>query len=339
MEAAMAQWSVWQQARSIAASLVLIGGTTFGWVAASLAQSYPSKPVKIVVPFPAGGPLDFTARLLADALATRLKQPFIVENRPGASGNLGTEAVARAAPDGYSLLFSLDTPMTVNPALFDKLPFDPVRDFAPISAVASFSLTLVTHPSVPVSSVAEFVAHAKALGDKPLLYGSGGGGGDPGHLTMEYFRSRSGFAGQHVPFKGNTEVVMGLVGGHIQAGFLATPGVLPGVREGRLKALGVSSPARSELAPEIPTIAESGYAGFDVRFYQVMLAPAGTPESIRAILEREVRNAIQSTEQQSRLRAQALEPVAATGTETEALLRAAAERWLRVVHSADIQRR
>jgi tripartite-type tricarboxylate transporter receptor subunit TctC len=229
--------------------------------------------------------------------------------------------------------------MTVNPALFDKLPFDPFRDFAPISTVASFSLTLVTHPSVPVRSVAEFVTHAKALGDRPLLFGSGGGGGDPGHLTMEYFRSRAGFAGQHVPFKGNAEVVMGLVGGHIQAGFLATPGVLPSVRDGRLKALGVSSAARSELAPAIPTIAESGYAGFDVRFYQVMLAPAGVPESIRATLEREVHNAMQSAELRSRLRAQALEPMDATSTETDALLRTAADRWKRVVQSAHIPHR
>jgi tripartite-type tricarboxylate transporter receptor subunit TctC len=329
----------WQQARSIAAGLVLIGGTTFGWAAAAIAQSYPSKPVKIVVPFPAGGPLDFTARLLADGLATRLKQPFIVENRPGASGNLGTEAVAKAPADGYSLLFVLDTPLTVNPALFDKLAFDPFRDFTPISAVASFSLTLVAHPSVPVRSVADFVTHAKALHDRPLLYGSGGGGGDPGHLTMEYFRSRAGFAGQHVPFRGNAEVVMGLVGGHVQAGFLATPGVLQNVREGRLTALGVSSPARNSSAQEIPTIAESGYADFDVRFYQVLLAPAGIPDSIRGILEREVRSAMQSPEQQSRLRAQAVEPMDVTGAETDALLRAAAERWRRVVQSANIQRK
>jgi tripartite-type tricarboxylate transporter receptor subunit TctC len=339
MEAAMARWSGWQQARRIVAVLVLIGAATVGCLPAAVAQNYPSKPVRIVVPFPAGGPLDFTARLLADALAARLKQPFIVENRPGASGNLGTETVARAAADGYSLLFALDTPFTVNPALFDKLGFDPFQDFAPISAVASFSLTLVTHPSVPVRSVAEFVTHAKALRDRPLLYGSGGAGGDPGHLTMEYFRSQAGFAGQYVPFKGNAEVVMGLVGGHIQAGFLATPGVLPSVREGRLKALGVSSPARSELAPEIPTIAESGYADFDVRFYQVMLAPAGTPDAIRSILEREVRDAMQSADQRSRLRSQALEPMTATGTEAEALLRAAAERWRRVVQSAGIQRK
>lgn len=334
----MARWIGWQQARAIAASMVLIGGATFGCVGSAAAQIYPSKPVRIVVPFPAGGPLDLSARLIADALATRLKQPFIVENRPGASGNLGTEAVAKAAPDGYSLLFALDTPLTVNPALFDKLGFDPLRDFTPIATVASFSLTLVTHPSVPVRSLSEFVAHAKALGDKPLLFGSGGGGGDPGHLTMEYFRSQAGFAGQHVPFKGNAEVVMGLVGGHIQAGFLATPGVLPGVREGRLTALGVSSPARSELAPEIPTIAESGYAGFDVRFYHVMLAPAGIPEAVRIVLEREVHDAMQSTDLQSRLRAQAIEPVGAAGTETDTLLRAAADRWRRVVQSANIKR-
>jgi tripartite-type tricarboxylate transporter receptor subunit TctC len=316
---------------------VVLMASALGFANAALAQAYPSKHVKIVVPFPAGGPLDLTARLLAEQLAASMKQPFIVENRPGASGNIGTDAVAKAMADGYTLLLNLETPLTVNPSLFAKLPFDPVADFAPIATVASLSLTLVVHPSVPVHSVADFVAHAKGLGARPLLYGSGGAGGDPGHLTMEYFRKQAGFEGIHVPFKGNAEVVMGLVGGHVQAGFLATPGVLQNVRAGRLKALAVSSPQRIPLASEIPTIAESGYSGFDVRFYLVMLAPAGTPEPIRAVLEREVQRALQSPELRARLQAQALHPIAATGAETGALLKGAAERWRGVVQSARIQ--
>ena len=160
------------------------------------------------------------------------------------------------------LLLVLDTPFTVNPSMYAKLPFDPGRDFAPISTVASFSLTLVVHPSVPVNSVAEFVAHAKARKDRPLIYGSGGGLGSPGHLAMEYFRIRAGFGGVHVPHKGNAEVVISLVGGQIEAGFLATPGVLQNVRDGRLKAFAVSSARRSPLAPDIPTMTESGYPGF-----------------------------------------------------------------------------
>jgi tripartite-type tricarboxylate transporter receptor subunit TctC len=324
-------------ARSVAAGVVLMSAAALGLAAAAVVQSYPSKPVKIVVPFPAGGPLDFTARLLADKLAASMKQPFLVENRSGVSGNIGTEAAAKAAPDGYTLLLVLDTPLTVNPSLYARLAFDPVRDFTPISTVASFSLTLVVHPSVPVNSIAEFVAYAKARKDRPLIYGSGGGRGDPGHLTMEYFRMQAGFEGVHVPYKGNAEVVMSLVGGQIQAGFLATPGVLQNVRDGRLKALAVSSPRRTPLAPDVPTIAESGHSGFEVGFYQMMLAPAGIPEAIRALLEREVQHALQSPDLQARLRAQALEPIVSTGAETSALLKTAAERWQTVIKTANIR--
>ena len=320
----------------VAAGVILLSASALGFTAAS-EQSYPSRPVKIVVPFPAGGPLDFTARMLADKLGASMKQPFVVENRPGASGNIGTDVVAKADSDGYTLLFVLDTPLTVNPTLYAKLAFDPIRDFKTISSAASFSLTLVVHPSVPVTSVAEFVAYAKSLKDRPLLYGSGGGRGDPGHLTMEYFRMQAGFEGVHVPYKGNAEVVMGLVAGQIQAGFLATPGVLQLVREGQLKALAVSSNRRTQLAPEIPTIAESGYPGFEAGFYQVMLAPAGTAEPIRVALEREVQHALQSSDLQTRLRAQALEPMGSTSAETSALLKSAAEKWQTVIKTSNIR--
>ena len=267
----------------LTAAAILLAGIAGPRTDAAVEPNYPTRPVRIVVPFPPGGPLDFTARLVSDKLATSLKQAFVVENRPGASGHIGTDAVAKAEPDGYTLLFVLETPLTVSPALYAKLPFDPVADFEPISVAASFSMALVVHPSVPATSVPEFVAYAKNL-ERPLLYGSGGGRGDPGHLTMEFFRMTAGFEGLHVPYKGNAEVVMGLVGGQVQAGFLATPGVLPLAREGRLKALALSSPRRAAYAPEIGTIAENGYAGFEVGFYQVMLAPKAVPEPIRALL-------------------------------------------------------
>jgi tripartite-type tricarboxylate transporter receptor subunit TctC len=324
-----------RNALNFSAGVVLLSAA-LGFAAAS-ADVYPSRPVKIVVPFPAGGPLDFTARLLAEKLAASLKQPFVVENRPGASGNIGTDTVAKANPDGYTLLFVLDTPLTVNPTLYSQLAFDPARDFTTISAVASFSLTLVVHPSVPVTSVVEFVAYAKARRDRPLLYGSGGGRGDPGHLTMEHFRERAGFEGIHVPYKGNAEVVMGLVGGQIQAGFLATPGVLQVARDGRLKALAVSSLQRAPLAPEIPTLAESGYPGFEVGFYQVVLAPKGVSEPIRALLEREVVQALQAPDLQARLRAQALDPIGDSGVDADALLKSAFERWRTVIKTSNIR--
>lgn len=328
--------ATWRQVAQ-AATLALMSTATLVFCNAALAQSYPSRPVRLVVPFPGGGPLDFTARLLAARLAAAMKQPFVVENRPGASGHIGTEVVAKAAPDGHTLLFVLDTPLTVSPSLYAKLAFDPVRDFTPIVTAARFSLSLVVHPSVPVSSVGEFVAYAKTRQEQPVLYGSGGGRGDPGHLTMEYFRMRAGFEGVHVPYKGNSEVVMNLVGGQIKAGFLATPGVLPHVRDGRLKALAISSAQRAPFAPDIPTVAESGYPGFEVGFYQVMLAPAGVPETIRAALEREAQIALRSPDMQAKLGAQGLEPIAGNGAETAMLLKAIAERWRSVIASANIR--
>jgi tripartite-type tricarboxylate transporter receptor subunit TctC len=322
---------------TLASAALLIAGAALQYSTSAIAQTYPSRAVKIVVPFPPGGPLDSTARLLAEKLSASTKQPFVVESRPGAAGNLGTDAVAKAPADGHVLLLVLDTPLTVNPWLYTKLAFDPVRDLTPISTVASFSLTLVVHPSVPVNSVTEFVAYARSRTEKPLLYGSGGGPGNPGHLAMEYFRLQAGFEGVHVPYKGNSEVVMGLVSGQIEAGFLATPGVLPNVQDGRLKALAVSSSRRISIAAEIPTVAESGYPGFEVGFYQVLLAPAGIPESIRTALERDVRHILQSAELQERLRVQALEPIASTGAEASALLKRVTEQWQTVIRTANIR--
>jgi tripartite-type tricarboxylate transporter receptor subunit TctC len=301
------------------------------------AAAYPNRAVKIIVSAPPGGGLDIAARVVADRLAKLWGQPFVVENRPGAAGNIGTASVAKASADGYTLLLVLDTPLTVNPWLYAKLPFEPVQDFAPISTVASFSLMLVAHPSMTVNTVSEFVAHARARKDRPLIYGSGGAPGSPGHLAMEYLRMQAGFPGVHVPHKGNAEVVISLVGGQVESGFLATPGVLQNVRDGRLKAFAVSSPRRTPLAPDVPTMAESGFSGFEVRFFLMLLAPASIPEPIRAVLEREVQAAMQSPHLRERLRVQDLEPIGSTGAETKDLIKATGERWRSVIKSANIR--
>jgi tripartite-type tricarboxylate transporter receptor subunit TctC len=193
---------------------------------------------------------------------------------------------------------------------------------------------LVAHPSVPAKSVPELVAYAKR---QPLIYGSGGGSGNPGHLTMEYFRMRAGFPATHVPYRGNAQVVTDLIGGQVQAGFVATPGVLPHVNDGRLNALAVSSARRTPAVAHVPAVAELGYPGFDVGFYQVMLAPAGTPEPIRALLQDEVRRALQSPDLQARFRSQDLRMIASTGDEAKQLLKAAAERWRGVINAAEIK--
>ena len=299
----------------------------------ALALDYPIRTVTIVVPFPAGGPLDFTARLLAEKLSASLKQPFIVENRAGVAGNLGTEAVAKAPPDGHTLLMVLDTPLTAHPVLYPKLPFDPERDFAPISVVAGFSQMLVVHPSVPVNSLADFVNFAR---ENRVTHGSGGAKGNPGYLTLESLRLQAGFEVVHVAYKGNPQVLADLVGGHVQAGFLATPSVVGLVREAKLKALAVSSPKRSPGAPDVPTVAEAGYPGFDVGFTLVMLAPAKTPTSIRSVLEENVVRTVKSPDVQTRLRVQELDPIGSSGAEAETWLKATAAKWKSVIEMAKI---
>lgn len=321
-------------AHFVALAVFLAGPPWLRAHGSAFAQGYPTRTVKIVVPFPAGGPLDFTARLLAEKLSASLKQPFIVENRAGAAGNIGTEAVANAAPDGHTLLMVLDTPLTAHPALYPKLPFDPERDFAPISIVASFSQMLVVHPSVPANSLADFVRLAK---ENTPTVGSGGAQGNPGHLTLELLRAQAGFQVVHVAYRGNPQVVADLLGGHVQAGFLATPGVIEFVRAGKLKALAVSSPRRTPGAPDVPTVSEAGYPGFDVAFSFVMLVPARTPASVRAVLEHEVLQALRSSDVQARLRAQELEVVGLRGVETENWLRTASAKWRSVVQTANIR--
>ena len=252
------------------------------------AQPYPSRPIKLVVPFSAGGPLDVVARAVSDKLAASLKQPLVIENRVGAGGNLGAEIVAKAAPDGYTLLMVLATTLTANPALYKRLPFDPEKDLRPITLMTNSSQMVVVHPSVPVSTLAEFVAHAR---HEPLTYAHAGPGSG-GHLAMEYFRTVAGFETVQVPYRGNAPLVIDLVAGQVKAGFVSTAGVIQHVRAGRLKGLAISSSKRSPLAPDVPTVAEAGYPDFKVETYFVMSGPAGLPDAIaRAARTRDARSA------------------------------------------------
>ncbi len=298
-----------------------------------LAQSYPSRPVKLMVPFPPGGPLDMVARVVGDKLAARLKQPFILENRAGAAGNLGTEAVVRSAPDGHTLLIVLGSTLTVNPWLYSSLTFDPVRDLRPISILTSNSQMLVVHPSIPVNSVAEFIAYAKK---EPISYAHAGHG-SPGHLTMEYFRLKAGFQTVPVPYRGNATLVPDLLGGQIKFAFVATAGVVQHVRDGRLKGLAISAAKRSELAPAVPTVAEVGYPGFEVETHFVMLAPSAMPDSIADLLEREVRSAIRAPDFAERFRAQDVVVVGSTSAHARARLKADSELWRGVVKATNMQ--
>ena len=263
-----------------AAALCLSFSATLPGIGSAAAQSYPNRLIKLVVPFPAGGPLDITARAIADKMSGSLKQPFMIENRPGAGGNIGTEVIARAAPDGYTLGMVLGTTLTVNPSLYKKLPFDPDKDFRPISIVTTFGNMLVVHPSVPVNSVAEFVAFAKAAAARkePITYASGGIG-TPGHLVMENFRLHAGFEAIHVPYRGNAPMVVDLVAGQVKAGFVTIEGMMDHVQAGRLRALGVSRASRSLLAPDVPTVAEFRLSRFQGR---ELLRPAGARRASRS---------------------------------------------------------
>jgi tripartite-type tricarboxylate transporter receptor subunit TctC len=296
------------------------------------AQSYPQHPVRIIIDRPAGVPHDLVTRALADKLSASFKQTVIVDNRVGAGGNLAAEFVARSAPDGYTLLVALDTTLTVNPTLYKKLSFNPQTDLRPLSILASSSQMLVVHPSVPINSVAEFVAYAKT---NPVSYAHGGNG-SPGHLTMELFRMMAGFQATPVPYRGNAQLAIDLAAGQIKFGFVGTGGVIEHVRSGRLKALAISSAERSPVVPDIPTIAEAGY-DFQRQTYFVLLAPGATPEPVPSFIEREVRSALQAPDLVDRFRKLNIEIAASSGAEAKARLEADARLWPRVIKDTGMQ--
>jgi tripartite-type tricarboxylate transporter receptor subunit TctC len=336
MEASMEANRSLQFARVFLAVAALgCGPCSVGTVAA---EPYPNRPIKLVVPFAAGGPGDIIARAIGDKLSASLKQPFVIENRPGAGGNVGTEVLAKAAPDGHTLGIVLNSILTVNPSVYRTLPFDPDKDFRPISIVSESGMMLVVHPSVPVNSVREFVAYAKAAAARkePLIYASGGNGG-PGHLTMENFRLHAGFEAMHVPYRSNAPMVVDLVGGQVKVAFVTSSGMMDHVLAGKLKGLGVSRVTRSPLAPDVPTIDESGYPGFRVESYQVLLAPAGLPEPIAARLAREVQAALKFPDVIERLRAMDVIPSGIIGPEVHSRLKADRAEWANVIAAANMR--
>ena len=314
--------------------LTTVAAASCGVLAATQvwAQSYPQRTIRMVVDRPAGVPHDILARAMSDKLSASLKQTVIVDNRVGAGGNLAAEFVARSAPDGYTAFVALDTTLTVNPTLYKNLTFKPQSDLRPLSIMASSAQLLVVHPSIPVSTVAEFVAFAKA---NPISYAHGGNG-SPGHLTMELFRMLAGFDATPVPYRGNAQLATDLAAGQIKVGFVATTGVLEHVRAGRLKGLAISSSERTSLAPDIPTIAEAGY-DFRRETYFVLAVPAGTPEPIAALLEREARSALQSPDLVERFRAVNMRIVASSGNEAKARLAADSGLWSKVIEATGMR--
>jgi tripartite-type tricarboxylate transporter receptor subunit TctC len=299
----------------------------------ALAQpTYPNGPVKVYVTT-VPGPLDTFARIVCEKLSASLKVPFVIENKAGAGGNIAAEFVKSQPADGQTLLFALDTTFTVNPGLYKtKLPFDPAKDFVPIAVPVTYGQMLTVNPSVAARNVDELLALSKT---KPLTYASGGNG-SPSHLVAAYFYTTAGANLTHIPYKGTGQSVIDVIGGRVDSLFAVTSGVLQHVKESKLRALAVSSAKRSALAPDVPTIAELGYPGFDVSFAYVLMAPAGTPDDVVKKLAAEVQKAMAAPDVQEKDR---MFDYTATGLDpkqTAAWLAETRDRWTKVINQAGI---
>ena len=299
------------------------------------AQTYPNRPVRIVAPFPAGGGLDLVSRALGQRLSTALGQSIIIDNRSGADGMIGTEQVAKAAPDGYTLLISSTGPMVINPALNIKMPYDTLRNFAPITLVVVQSLCLVVHPSLPVKSVKELIALAKA---KPgqLNYGSGGIG-NGAHLAGEIFRTITSIDIVHVPYKGAAPAVVDLLAGQVQMMLNSIPVLLPFIKSAKLRALAVGADKRMAILPEVPTMRESGIAKFDANSWYGFFAPAGTPKEIVSRLNYESAKILRSQEMRDFMSPQGAEAIGDSPEEFSAHIRSELAKWAQAVKTAGVR--
>ena len=303
----------------------LVTGTAY-------AQAYPTKSIRLVVPFPPGGSTDLFGRVTAQKLTEALGQQVQVDNRGGAGGNIGTEAVAKAPPDGYTLLLGHTGTLAINPALYAKVPYDPIRDFSPVSLVALSSLVLVTHPSVPAKSVKELVALAKAKpGD--VLYASGGSGTGT-HLSAELFKSMAGINLVHIPYKGSGPAIIALLSGETSLLFTPIPAAVAQAKAGRLRALGVTSAQRSTALPEVPTIAESGLPGYESTLRFGVLTPAGASQSIINTLNQAIVKSMGSAEVRDQLAREGAEPLVSTPEEFRQFNVAELKKWAVIVKSS-----
>lgn len=297
------------------------------------AQTYPVKPVRIINPFSPGGSLDLVARLLARSMSNELGQQFVVENRPGAGGSIGVEVVAKSPPDGYTLLM-VQSSITVNPSLQRKVPYDPVKDFEPVSKVSSYMFFLVAHPSLSVRSVKQLIALAKAKPGQVNYASVGVGSGT--HLAGALFAHMAGVEMTHIPYKGTGQVMPDLLGGQVALHFGSTT-VVPYVKQGKLIALGVSGEKRASVLPDTPTIAESGLKGYEVTAWNAMFAPAGTLQPIVSRLNELVRKTMQQQEAKSVMDAQGLDADIGTPAELGNLVKAELVKWARVIKVAGIK--
>jgi tripartite-type tricarboxylate transporter receptor subunit TctC len=320
-----------QTIRSMA--FMLAGAVCVSTASLAANQAYPTKPIRLLVPFAPGGGADLIARLVAPRLSERLGQPVVVDNRPTAAGTLAAELAARATPDGHTLLVPTSNHVA-NPSLY-KLNYDTINDFAPITLAVVSPLVMVAHPSLPVNNVQEFIAYAKANPNK-LNYGAAGAGGPP-HLAGELLKSMAGIKMTPIVYKGIGPAVIAALGNEVQVTFVNIFVIQPHVRAGRLRALGITGLKRSEAAPDWPTIAESGLPGYEASIWFGFLAPAKTPKPIIARLNREITSILQLPEARQTIVAQGGDPVASTPAEFDRIIRADVERIAKLVKTAGIR--
>jgi tripartite-type tricarboxylate transporter receptor subunit TctC len=312
----------------------LLIGVLFALANTVCAQTdYPSRPIRLVVTVPPGGAADFIARLVGGKLSESLGQPVLVENRGGAGGTIAADAVAKAAPDGYTVLQNSITTHGVGPHLYSKLPYDPVKDFTPVSGLALLPLIMAVNTDLPVKSVAELVAHSKA---NNLNFASSGNGGAP-HMAAELFKSVTGAPLTHVPYKGSGPAVADLVGGRVQIMFDAAPSLIAHIRSGRLRVLAAASAERNRLLPEVPTFGELGYPKVAVSLWYGLLAPAGTPKPVVEKLNREVVKALGSADVREKLLAQGAEPMPGTPEAFASFMQEEMAKWAPVVKQAGVK--
>ena len=317
------------------ARVVFVGAAVVVFAAPSFAQQdYPHRPIRMIVPYPPGGPTDIMGRLTSEVLSKRLGQNVVVDNRGGAATVIGAEMAARSPADGYTVLVSSETTFAVTPALKDKLPYDPQRDFAPISQLTTQPYVLAVSPSLPVNSVSQLIAHAKANPGK-LTYGSAGTG-SANHLAGEMFKHVAGIEAIHVPYKGNGPAIVDLIGGQIAYMLGSISSLYPHASAKKLRLLGVASAKRSATAPEIPTFAEGGMPGYQVSGWNCIVAPRGTPPQIIKRLNAEIVTGFNQPDVLERLRKQSIEPVAGTPDQLAAFMKSELARYRKLIKTVGL---
>ena len=321
--------------RRVMACCALAASAFVAWPLGVRAQAYPAKTIRLIVPFPAGGGVDFIGRVVGNELAKRLNQQVVIDNRAGANGIVGLEVLKSSPPDGYTIAAASAGPIAVNPSIYAKLPHDTVRDFVPISNMVNFPLLLVVHPSLPVKTVKELVALAKARPGQ-VIYSSPGSG-NSAHLAAELFNNMAGVKITHIPYKGTAPANVAMMSGETHLTYSSIPSILPHVRSGRVRALGVGNAQRVPSLPEFPTIAEAGLPGYEAYAWGGMFAPAGTSPEIIARLNREIVAVLKQKDVSDKLLAEGTVPQPSTPEEFAAYIKAEIKKWGDVVRMANIK--